>query len=182
MTKPYLIIHHSADPSPEPQFGKIEAYHLSKGFPLSRLGYHVGYHFVIEHDGALRMARLITENGAHTAAACSGGHCNLVGIGVCVTGDFTAADPTDAQLSTLFDLYKNLGYPKLLLHSDVKGTSCPGSFAFIDEMSRRWRLSLKQQLAAIPKAIARFFGTPREKPLRRKEERLTELIHELDNP
>jgi len=176
-----LVIHHSADPSKAPQFDKINGYHKSKGFPKSSLGYWVGYNFLIEHSGEVRQARALTDHGAHTDAMCDGGHCNSVAYGICLAGDFTKADPRPEQLAALFILWKSLGYPKLLLHSDVKKTTCPGGFPFRNELQLRWLDDIRKQLASALKALPRFLGTLRGNMLGRKIERLENIIDENEH-
>lgn len=171
-----LVIHHSDDASTAPQFEKINGYHRSKGFPISSLGFFVGYNWIVERDGKLMQARGLDDIGAHTAASCGEGHCNLVAYGVCLAGDFTFQTPTDAQLATLFTLWKALNYPRIYLHSDTKATACPGIFPFRNELNRRWFLDLKQQLKNALKALPRYIGTLRGRELDRKIDRLEKLI------
>lgn len=165
--KTKLVIHHSADPSTSPQFEKIDGYHRSKGFPISSLGFYVGYNWIIEHDGTLRQARGLEDRGAHTNAMCDEGHCNLVAYGVCLAGDFRKSDPTPQQCKALYDLYKALNSPKVFLHSDVKGTDCPGNFDFRNELTRQYLADLKQRLKNAVHALPRFMGTPRGNMLSR---------------
>lgn len=167
-----LILHHSADASDLPQFEKINGYHRSKGFPISSLGFYGGYHWLCGKDGTLKQYRGIDEYGAHTAAMCDDGHCNLVAWGVCLAGDLTWQTPTDAQLASLYTLWKALNYPKLILHSDVKKTDCPGDFDFRNEMTRRWLMDLRQQLKNALHALGRFVGKPRWNMLTRKISRI----------
>jgi N-acetyl-anhydromuramyl-L-alanine amidase AmpD len=52
------------------------------------------------------------------------------GIGICLIGNFTTEDPTDAQINSLVSLLNYLGnlYGKLPVigHKDVMPTQCPG--------------------------------------------------------
>lgn len=171
-----IVIHHSADPSTSPQFDKINGYHKSKGFPRSSLGFYVGYNWLVEHDGQLKQARGLNDHGAHTDAMCDGGHCNLVAYGVCLSGDFTRNLPTPGQCATLYDLWKSLNYPKLLLHSDVKQTSCPGDFDFRNELTRRYYADLNQGLKNAMAALPRFLGSARGSMLSRLIDRLRKTI------
>lgn len=173
--KTILLIHHSGDPSEAPQFEKINAYHRSKGFPRSSFGLYGGYNFLGEKDGQLKQYRGLDERGAHTDASCGEGHCNLVGMAYCFAGDMTWQVPNDDQLSTFYTVWKSLNYPKLVLHSDVKGTSCPGDYDYRNEMTRRWIADLKQQLKNAIAALPRWVGTLRGNMMKRKIERLKDI-------
>jgi len=181
MMRSQLVVHHSADPSQTPQFDKINGYHKRKGFPKSSLGYWVGYHVLIEPSGEVRQARALTDHGAHTAAMCDGGHCNSVAYGVCLAGDFTKADPRPEQLAALYMFWKSLGYPKILLHSDVKKTGCPGKYPFKNELQIRWLADIHQQLKNAVRALPRFLGTLRGNMLGRKIERLENIVDENEH-
>ncbi len=89
-----IIWHHSADVSSSPQFDKIDEYHKTRGFPISSLGFYVGYHYLIEHDGSIRKAREESEIGAHDAGE------NFNSIGVCFAGDFNIDFPTQEQAAS----------------------------------------------------------------------------------
>lgn len=171
-----LVIHHSGDPSPSPQFEKINAYHKSKNFPRSSLGFYVGYNWVLEQDGSLRQSRSLEDYGAHTDALCGEGHCNIVAVAVCLAGDFTKEDPTQEQLAKLYLLWKQLDYPKIWLHKDVKDTTCPGNFPYRSELRMRWLLDLRNRLANATKALPRFAGTNRGNMIQRLIERLRKTI------
>lgn len=90
-----IIVHHSAASEPSPQFEAINMWHKERNFPLSRLGFYVGYHYVIEKNGDIRQARLDQEIGAHTIGE------NKTSIGICLVGDFDKEKPTQAQSITL---------------------------------------------------------------------------------
>lgn len=97
-----IIWHHSADASTTPQFEKIDAYHKTRGFPRSGLGYYVGYHYLIEHDGTVRQARRETEIGAHDQGE------NYDSIGICMAGHFGLNMPTEAQAEAAAELTDRL--------------------------------------------------------------------------
>lgn len=90
-----IIVHHSAADAPAPQFDAINEWHKARGFPLSTLGFHVGYHWVIEKDGTVVQARDEDEIGAHDQGE------NLDSIGICLVGNFDKTDPTTAQEESL---------------------------------------------------------------------------------
>lgn len=121
-----IIIHHSADDLKADQFEKINSYHQSLGFPISSLGFYVGYQYLINHNGALRKCRTDTEQGAHTKGL------NYESIGICLEGNFDVENPTSAQkkalaglLITLCSVYK-LDVTDFYLHRDFRQTACPG--------------------------------------------------------
>lgn len=122
-----IIVHHSAAVAPTPQFDAIEEWHTARDFPKSSLGYHVGYHYVIEKDGTVRKARLDTDEGAHAKGA------NFHSIGICLVGDFDVEWPTDAQITALGALIEtkqkehNLPVDAIYPHRHVSPTGCYGS-------------------------------------------------------
>lgn len=102
-----IIVHHSAADTPDPQFAAINEWHRQRDFPKSKLGFYVGYHWVIEKDGSTARARFDQEIGAHTIGQ------NDKSIGICLVGNFDKSSPTERQktslgilLSMYCDLYK----------------------------------------------------------------------------
>ncbi len=125
--KPYKIIwHHSADASPELQLGKIDLEHKSRGYPKSSLGFFVGYHYLIEHDGKLVQCRKETEIGTHAKPE------NIHSIGICLTGNFSFYLPTEKQKETAGKLVKEIlerweiHIARIIPHRKVSATECPG--------------------------------------------------------
>ena len=68
-----LIVHHSAS-SRDSTIADIDRWHRERGFE------GIGYHYVIEADGALRYGRHPGRQGAHDLGE------NEDSLGVCVTG------------------------------------------------------------------------------------------------
>lgn len=100
---PIYIIIHSTDVSYRTlknQLNSVNEYHRSQSFPLSRLGYHVGYHSLIT-DGINYRTRLDSEEGAHTKQKENGLSINLQSLGVCVGFDGDVEYPTGADYSLL---------------------------------------------------------------------------------
>lgn len=91
----YIIVHHSAASRPTPQFDAINQWHKERDFPLSSLGFHVGYHRVIEKDGVSRTARKDLERDCDAL-----GH-NFDSLSVCLAGNFDEEMPTEAQRAEL---------------------------------------------------------------------------------
>lgn len=122
-----IIVHHSADRSTGSQFANIDAYHKSRGFPRSSLGFYVGYHYVIEHNGTIRQARVDDEIGAHDTGE------NLNSVGICLTGNFSIDDPTTAQklsyAQLVHELRQQWAIPIIHIepHRWDDKTECPGT-------------------------------------------------------
>lgn len=104
-----IIVHHDAAARRGPSFDITNSYHKEQQYPVSRLGFYVGYHYFIEKDGSLRQAREDNEIGAHTIGQ------NDKSIGVCLAGNFDIELPTTAQVKTLgkllLTLTKQYGIP-----------------------------------------------------------------------
>src|ERR1051325_8363136 len=98
MNKPeYIIVHHSASSRDGTTLQDINNWHKARSFPLSKLGYYVGYHYVIFADGKMVQTRNEDEVGAHAKE----GGMNFKSIGICLTGNFEQEEPTIAQLDSL---------------------------------------------------------------------------------
>lgn len=123
----YIIVHHSAAAAPMPQFDSINKWHKDRDFPLSTLGYFVGYHRVIEADGTVRIARLDTERDCD-----SFGH-NYDSLSVCLAGNLDLNEPTVAQVNALGALLSHwctlwgLEAEEVFPHRRFNPTSCYGA-------------------------------------------------------
>lgn len=128
-----IIIHSSA--TPEGRDDKVEdirRWHKAKGWS------DIGYHFVIELNGALRIGRPLERVGAHAK-----GH-NRGSIGICYVGgadkDLKPKDTlTDDQQSTLealiIDLKRSYStISEVIGHNEVSSKACPG-FKVSDKLS-----------------------------------------------
>jgi N-acetylmuramoyl-L-alanine amidase len=141
-----IIIHHSAV---IPAMGKVpravsqvDDYHAERGMDIECLGreYHVAYHYLIFPNGSVQAGRPERCEGAHAR-----GYNSFVGISL--VGDFSTADnprgskgpmkPTAQQMKSLIGLTRklqqkyNIPLQRILRHSDVASTLCPGDrFAF----------------------------------------------------
>ncbi len=137
-TREFSIGHHSDYPHDgKPQLPRVNSDHKKRGFPLSEMGYYVGYHFFIGEGGQLVQTRGLNERGSHADnCGCSidksGVPAHLINfraIGICLAGDFTKEKPNPEQIRTLtflvMDLQEQYG-SRFLLHREVKSTSCPG--------------------------------------------------------
>lgn len=136
-----IILHHSAT---IPETGKVPAdpaqvdeYHAARGMSITCFGqvYHIAYHFLIEPDGKVIAGRPERCAGAHAR-----GYNSYLGISL--VGDFSSVDnprgklgparPTSAQMHSLVALCRRLQrqydipLQRVLRHSDVSRTRCPG--------------------------------------------------------
>jgi hypothetical protein len=109
MKKTHIIVHHSLvsyDKNPA-QYEAIRNFHLRKGW-----GDKTGYNFVIEKLGKTEVGRSLNSAGTHTKQQ----KMNLVGIGICLSGNFDIEDPTIEQCKSLYklinDLMKDHGIPE----------------------------------------------------------------------
>lgn len=114
-----IIVHHSA--SPPVSLEKIDEWHKERGFN------QVGYHFVIQAGGLVRLGRRPDVRGAHCK-----GH-NSDSIGVCVVGSFEDGNPVPgsqwvALVSLVGDLIGqySLSVRDVYGHKELGNTLCPG--------------------------------------------------------
>lgn len=139
--KPARVIwHHSADDSDKAQLQKVEAYHTERGFPVSSLGYHVGYHYFIEQSGDVIQCRREDEIGAHDQGE------NVNSLGICLAGNFSLRYPSKEQLRAATQLLwnitrrHNIPITRIEPHRWDDDTECPGTLLrdsfLVDEMLR----------------------------------------------
>ena len=131
-----LIVLHHSNGGFDIDFSAAQIHDMHLNFGYSG----IGYHFVIRKDGTLELARPELMIGAHAL-----GH-NFNSIGICFSGDFSFAHPTDQQLNTaadlISDLCKDYDVPcdreHILPHRDLNETDCPGInlLVRIDELIR----------------------------------------------
>ena len=115
-----IVVHHSAS-GLSATLADVRRWHKKRGFT------DVGYHYVIEALGAVRVGREIPETGAHVKGM------NGTSVGICVIGDNTVPDRewTSLQRDSLCALVRALltVWPgaKAVGHRDVANTLCPGT-------------------------------------------------------
>jgi hypothetical protein len=135
-----IIIHHSAripvvEAVPK-DLREVDSYHAARGFDIECSGreYHVAYHYLIFPNGKIQAGRPERCQGAHAR-----GYNSYIGISL--VGDFSSKESSDAptkpQLKSLLRLTSelqhryNIPIQRILRHSDVGVTDCPGDrFAF----------------------------------------------------
>ncbi len=115
-----LAVHHSVS-SLSTTVEDIDQWHKDRGWD------GIGYHWVIEGDGELKVGRPFTKQGAHVSG--HNDHC----WGICLVGDNTKAgrEWTDEQLLTLKLFIALLGWAmpsiQVKTHNEISSSSeCPG--------------------------------------------------------
>lgn len=113
-----IIIHHAASAG-DVSAATIHQWHLDRGW----IG--CGYHYVIRFDGTIERGRPEHVIGSHAGPTANGDS-----IGICLTGHLTKHDPTEAQVSALVwlirDIYRRYGELEIVGHEEIMPTDCPG--------------------------------------------------------
>ena len=139
----YLVIHHSGTAA-----GSVASIHADHRRRVDAAGnpwLGIGYHFVIGNgqgmpDGHVEATFRWKEqiHGAHSGNAAV----NARGVGICLIGNFENSSPSEKQIQSLKQLVAelsrrhNIPEERLLGHSDVKSTSCPGKNFDFQEIRR----------------------------------------------
>ena len=156
-----IITHHTggtdAAPLADSSFATvndINAWHKAR-WPdfVSRSGWHVGYHYVIEKSGKVVQTRNHDEEGAH----CLG--MNRKSIGVCFAGNFDLTLPTPEQIQAWNNLYGELlqQYPNIptFPHRKYATKTCHGKRLSDDFFTRERQLAnLKIRLDQLKSMLA----------------------------
>lgn len=129
---------------------------------VSSLGYHVGYHYVIEKDGKVTQCRKENEEGAHTIGM------NNKSIGVCFAGNFDATMPTEAQLNAWYKLYDSIrsryGRIPTFPHRKYATKSCHGKLLLDDYFTVEKQISnLNTKIAQLRALLANILTRRRQK-------------------
>lgn len=116
----WLIVHHTATPT-WTTVESIRNYHV-----VDRGWSDIGYHYLIDMNGCIRLGRPEWRIGAH----CKGK--NKMSIGIAVIGHFMHYDISEVHIRALSSLIGDLQhrYPdaEVKKHSDFARTLCPGMF------------------------------------------------------
>lgn len=134
--KPNAILIHCTDVSyraiPD-QFHPCNGWHKDRTFPMSSLGFYIGYHRIITGDRNYQ-ARLDTDEGAHCNQKENGVSMNFQSLGVCIGFDGDIEMPTTMQYALLqkqvWEWQDQYGIPneRVKFHRDyATDKSCPGS-------------------------------------------------------
>ena len=140
----FLIVHHSVTPQNQEQeatIAGINTTHKNRMFPLSTLGFYVGYHYVIG-NGWVKQTRNQDEVGAH----CNDDGMNFKSIGICMAGNFEVDTPSEYQMAQLKQLLVGLraqwSIPdeNVIRHGDVMGaqTLCCGKNLPKEKIKSLW--------------------------------------------
>ena len=112
------------------------------------MGWHVGYHYVIEYNGKVTKTRTHDEEGAHTIGM------NKSSIGVCFMGNFDLIYPSKEQIEAWEELYVKLQkeYPGLPCRPHrhyASYKSCHGKLLPDDYFARLGQLSFIEELKRV---------------------------------
>jgi len=137
MNPQHIMVHHTASlASGNPdQFIATNNYHKSKNFPISSLGYYVGYNYEIAKNGKVYKAR---EPGEVTAACPQEGMNSGKCVHISLDGNMDVEQPTPPQIYALRDLIQDLVLKyaikkeNIVFHNMYANKSCPGSNLDID--------------------------------------------------
>lgn len=149
-----IIIHHAVskgDVSAE----TIHQWHLERGWS------GIGYHYLIRYGGNAERGRPENTVGAH-----AGPGANSDSIGICLAGNLSVHEPTEAQMNTLvwliMDIRKRLGQLQIIGHKEVYNTECPGkNFPWI----KLWQL-LESGESSVNDVMLSVNGRPTKARLR----------------
>lgn len=121
-TTDMIVLHHTGGADIDASAEEIDQWHKNDGW----VG--IGYHYVIRKDGTIEKGRPDWTVGAHAYGE------NWHTIGIHLSGDFSVAEPTEAQIESTAMLLANLctdyGIPidedHIVGHRDLMSTDCPG--------------------------------------------------------
>lgn len=121
-TTDMIVLHHTGGADIDASAEEIDQWHKNNGWA------GIGYHYVIRKDGTIEKGRPHWTIGAHAYGE------NWHTIGIHLSGDFSEAEPTDAQIESTAMLLANLcmdyGLPMdgehIVGHRDLMSTDCPG--------------------------------------------------------
>lgn len=149
-----IVIHHSATKGSQKfsTFLKaIDQNHKDRLHPRPNgLGSHIAYHYVISSNGEVKATRPENEVGYHAGKWTT----NISSLGICLQGDFTKesipVEQLEAAKSLVYELREEYGLSpdKVLPHSKIKATACPGltddELAYIANGKPAWKEKLEQ--------------------------------------
>jgi len=138
-----IVIHHSGSYAGNAQ--EFDRWHRQLDWD------GLGYHFIIDNGHGGPDGRV--EVGYRWRQQLTGAHCredqgddnywNEHTIGICLVGNFEQHPPSVAQYESLVELIQfiqvryGIASNKIIGHSDVKPTACPGRFFSWEELNRR---------------------------------------------
>lgn len=163
-----VIVHHSANPTPQNQFSSINEDHRQRFKFVSTLGKWGGYHYFIEKSGEVLQYRSTEEVGAHTLGQ------NDKAIGICLAGNFDHQKPTANQIVSLCKLIDYLlkihqiPVTEIYPHRTFNHTACYGLMLSDTWAKDQFRNYLTENLnhllqllkAYLEKGMSACFGQP----------------------
>lgn len=164
MKPTYLIIHHSGGTDADPMadssnytVAMCNRDHKVRFSFISSLGWYVGYQYIIEKDGKVTQCRKDDEEGAHTVGY------NKNSIGIMLSGNFDATDPTESQKNALGTLLKqkmtqwSIPLENVVPHRKFANKTCFGK-RLPDDWGQRLVVSSPQTKEQIKNEIARLLN------------------------
>ena len=117
-----IVIHHTGSPDMDASAEQIHGWHLGNGWA------GIGYHYVIRKDGTIERGRPEWAIGSHAYGE------NSHTIGIHLSGDFSAVEPTTEQIdrcgALVADICERYGIPfdraHIVGHGELMSTDCPG--------------------------------------------------------
>lgn len=160
-----IIIHHAASTG-DVSAATIHQWHLNNGWS------GIGYHYVIRTGGNIERGRPENTVGAHAGAGS-----NSNSIGICLAGNLSVQDITEAQIKSLVllinDIRNRLGDLEVIGHKDVMSTECPGKkFPW----SRLWQLLKNEEAVEDGQVKLTVNGRPTKAQLRIVNDRTQVLV------
>lgn len=134
----YIVLHQRAG------WGDVASIHgLHLGFGYAG----IGYNFYVRYDGSVYAGRPIDVQGAHaennnwqSVGICAEGYYCLPPTGSAIRSDQINRTMPEVQKNSLVELvaYCRKAYPdaRIVRHSDLNTTSCPGEFYPFNEIAR----------------------------------------------
>lgn len=126
-----IDLHHSASSRDQTKVADIRRWHVDQNKWSD-----IGYHYVIEGDGALRVGRPAHLVGAHVLGYNANYLRGTYRLGICLTGNFENERPNAAQIKTLVQLLAilcrrhGLNEQAIQGHRDHMATKCPGYYLY----------------------------------------------------
>jgi hypothetical protein len=141
---PEVVITHHALANRTNTLADLDQWHKDRGFPKSRLGYHIGYHYVVR-QGKVYQTRHHDEEGMHTLGM------NRRSIGVCFMDNYDVRMPAQNDIDAWIQLYNKLredytSIPTGPHRAFQDNRSCHGTKItddFFDIHHQKWGLKLQ---------------------------------------
>jgi hypothetical protein len=143
MKKTHINIHHTAmysEDDTSEQFDAVNEAHRVRwdGATRSSLGFHGGYHYIVERSGAVQQFRTDAETGAHNNKGIRVVNfipvsANYYALGITFAGNMSRQNLTEAQIKAGAELIVklqrayNIPDDNVLPHRAYTATQCPGN-------------------------------------------------------